>query len=326
MNLSFFKNILNIIILLSIIALTIISLVSYKFGKEFILELFSHFQLQYFLLSIILLFFLLSNRPSKFVLIALIFTTINSVHIIPWHLEINHTINHKTTNLKLLTFNVHKDNKKYFQTIQFVKKEQPDLVAFIETTPEWHKKLELLGDTWPYICGKYSKYAQELIVYSKQELKDCKIEQFAAYEKLNISAKLTINKQTISLIVTHPQAPISEQFFAWRNQQLDSMAKYIKNLDKPIIVMGDLNITMWSPYYEKLISSTNLKNARQGFGILPTWPTQNTYSLFPKFLAPFLSIPIDHYLISPNIQVVNLKTGPNIGSDHRPLVAELFIK
>jgi endonuclease/exonuclease/phosphatase (EEP) superfamily protein YafD len=38
-----------------------------------------------------------------------------------------------------------------------------------------------------------------------------------------------------------------------------------------------------------------------------------------------LSIPIDHCLISPDIKVVNIRTGPNVGSDHRPLITDLII-
>ena len=39
----------------------------------------------------------------------------------------------------------------------------------------------------------------------------------------------------------------------------------------PIMVVGDLNATMWSAPYRSLIDSTGLRNARRGFGILPSW-------------------------------------------------------
>jgi endonuclease/exonuclease/phosphatase (EEP) superfamily protein YafD len=62
-----------------------------------------------------------------------------------------------------------------------------------------------------------------------------------------------------------------------------------------------------------------------GLGIHPTWPTPGTYRRLPKLLTPLLAIPIDHCLVSHDITVSNLYVGPNIGSDHLPLVADLHI-
>lgn len=88
-------------------------------------------------------------------------------------------------------------------------------------------------------------------------------------------------------------------------------------------MLGDLNITMWSPYYRKFMKQTNLKNSRQGFGILPTWPTKNIYSLLPPQLSPLFSIPIDYCLISPEFKVMSIYTINDTGSDHRALIINL---
>ena len=77
--------------------------------------------------------------------------------------------------------------------------------------------------------------------------------------------------------------------------------------------MGDLNITMWSPNYQEFVDRAELKNTRQGHGILPSWPTQ----------FPVLSIPIDHVLVSSEIQVRDTRIGRNVGSDHLPIIVDL---
>ncbi len=82
---------------------------------------------------------------------------------------------------------------------------------------------------------------------------------------------------------------------------------------------------MWSPYYKSFVRQTGLRNARQGFGILPTWPSKSSLSPVPATIAPLLSIPIDHCLISPKIKVVNIRTGPNVDSDHLPVITDLVI-
>jgi endonuclease/exonuclease/phosphatase (EEP) superfamily protein YafD len=98
----------------------------------------------------------------------------------------------------------------------------------------------------------------------------------------SIVGKLNINGQIVSLVAAHPPPPIKSALFKARNQQLEAIGKYIKSLSTPVIVTGDLNITMWSPYYKRLMSQAGLKNARQGFGLVPTWPLKRIIPLIPK--------------------------------------------
>ena len=63
-------------------------------------------------------------------------------------------------------------------------------------------------------------------------------------------------------------------------------------------------------------SGRNLKNARQGYSVKPTWSA---------FLSPISLLPLDHFLLSPEIAVSNFRLGPNIDSDHRKLIVELSV-
>jgi len=72
---------------------------------------------------------------------------------------------------------------------------------------------------------------------------------------------------------------------------------------------------MWSSFYTNMVKTAKLRNARSGFGILPTWPT----------FLPLAYIPIARFLVSKKIGVLKIHTGHNVGSDHWPLITDLVI-
>jgi endonuclease/exonuclease/phosphatase (EEP) superfamily protein YafD len=107
------------------------------------------------------------------------------------------------------------------------------------------------------------------------------------------------------------------ELFLLRNAQLQEAAMTMRQLPEPKILIGDLNTTVWSPYFSQLVEESGLRDARKGFGVVPTWPTD--------FPTPLMRIPIDHCLVSRDIRVVNIGAGPRVGSDHLPLIVDLGI-
>ena len=81
------------------------------------------------------------------------------------------------------------------------------------------------------------------------------------------------------------------------------------------IVMGDLNITPWSPFYVPLEEEAGMTNAANGRGYLPTWPAG----------LDLLKIPIDHMLVSEGVTVQQFRTGEENGSDHLPIILDVVI-
>ena len=55
---------------------------------------------------------------------------------------------------------------------------------------------------------------------------------------------------------------------------------------RPLVVMADLNTTMWSPYYRRFVKQTALKNAARGRGILSTWPGAASPTTFEVLEIP----------------------------------------
>ena len=98
-------------------------------------------------------------------------------------------------------------------------------------------------------------------------------------------------------------------------KQLEANANYVAKANNPLVLAGDFNTTMWSPFYKHSLGKVELHNTRAGFGILPTWTT----------FYPLLSIPIDRCFVSKDIKVLQIRKGNNVGSDHLPLITDLWI-
>jgi endonuclease/exonuclease/phosphatase (EEP) superfamily protein YafD len=131
----------------------------------------------------------------------------------------------------------------------------------------------------------------------------------------SIVARFQVNEAAWTIIGTHPLPPASKPAAAARNEQLSALAEFARREKVPVIVGGDLNVTSWSPYFSDLLREANLRDSRQGRGVQPSWASR----------IPLTDLPIDHVLVSPGIAVGNRTVGPHMGSDHRPVVADLLL-
>lgn len=113
----------------------------------------------------------------------------------------------------------------------------------------------------------------------------------------------------VGVSAIHPMPPISPLYHERRAQMLQEEARWAHSDASPSIVAGDLNASPWSSAMRAVVPA----GLRRATGLQPTWP-----SMLPV-------IPIDHILTSDAWQVVASGVGPEIGSDHRPVIAVLSL-
>lgn len=317
-------RILTYLCLTGVIGLTVLAMVTSRFGWSLYLEVFSHFQAQYFLALLLVTALAPLFKNYRLLLVMVFCSAMVSVQILPWYIPTH--LGTPAANYRVLLANLNFSNTDAGRTLALVATEQPDLAVFLETGVDIEQQLTAIKTSLPYT--KDITVDHGILMYSKYPLDDVKVELFGDYVRESLTANLTINGSPISLIAAHPWPPIKAKMFSSRNLLLKKVGQYINNQPNPVIFLGDLNITMWSPYYQQLVQQTHLKNARQGFGIRPTWPRAVSYYGLPdwvQWLITPLQIPIDHCLVSPQIQVSNIHTGADTGSDHAPLVVDLVV-
>lgn len=296
--------------------LLMLAVIAGQFGEQHLyLDLFSHFQLQYAVCSLILASVLLGLRSWKWAALALSCLIWTSWLVIPWYLP-RHKPPLSEANLRVMLVNVLQSNTHYEDVVSQIERIDPDVVVLQEINLTWLENLQSLNVSRPFHIHVPGGVLRGMAIFSRFPLNGIRSEEFGDRMTPSVIATLTVNETRVSLVATHPWPPSSQFDYRARNEQILQVGKFMANQPDPRILIGDLNLSMWSAHYRKLISTTGLKNVRRGFGVLPSFPMDS---------LPLIRVPIDHCLVSDGIQVADCRLGEAMGSDHAPLIVDLVI-
>jgi endonuclease/exonuclease/phosphatase (EEP) superfamily protein YafD len=312
---------------LAIVALGLLMLLvalavgSSVFGYSYIPERLSNFQLQYWVGAMVLLLVLVFCQRKTFIWAGLFGIALISVNLLTWYAPVNTTAKPW---LKVLSSNIWIHNQNYPSVVELVRKENPDIAMFFEVTPAGQKQLDTLYDILPFSAGRDTG----AIIYTKINLHDTTIwDRNPQLPNTTIIENLQHQNHIFTLVATHPSSPHPKSNFLQRNQQLANLSEFLASTPQPVVMGGDFNISMWSPYYRQFVEKSRVTNAREGFGIIPTWSLARVRSL-PTFLQSWLSVPIDYIFTRSGkftMRTTSMKAGPGIGSDHLPIIAEIGV-
>lgn len=214
--------------------------------------------------------------------------------------------------LRLVSANVHAANRDFDRFLRFVEAESPDAVLVLEVSADWAKALEPLRERYPAAVIRPRRDNFGIAFFSRAPA-EIDVVELGDAGLPSILARLTHDGRPLTVIGTHPLPPISSATATARNTQFAAVAKAAREAHGEVVVAGDLNVSPWSPHFRDLLRSGGLSDSRRGFDLQPTWPT----------FCPPLMTPIDHLLISDGLTVLDRRVGQAIGSDHRPVVADL---
>jgi len=301
-----------------VIAVFIGSIAGFMGGIHYYLELISHFHLQYLMIALICLLFFIALHAWWSASTTILIILLNLLVVLPYYIpRLNVDLKEPYYPMKLLFSNVESKNINFSGFISYVIEENPDVLIIQEATESWINRLQAIEKRFPYNKALPRPWSVGIALYSRLPVAQFEVITLGSERLPGLLARINHGGAMLSVITIHPRQPLQRHYFRQRNEQLRDAASIVQGLPAPKILVGDLNTSLWSPYYTDLIRHTGLHNARQGFGLLPTWPTY-----MPVRVG---MIPIDHCLVSPDIWVFHMRTGWNIGSDHLPIVVDMEI-
>jgi endonuclease/exonuclease/phosphatase (EEP) superfamily protein YafD len=223
--------------------------------------------------------------------------------------------------LKLTSINVFYRNSQHERVVQMLREQRPDVAVLSEVTPQWRKAMEALKDVYAYryfsaslpIQRIGSRVERGVLMMSRWPIEHAEPIDFGEWAEPGISATLNVHGRPLHVMGVHPCWPLGWDISAERNRELEHIADLAHSTRGPLVVLGDLNITAFSPHFRELLEKSGLTSASHGPNWQPTWPT----------FLPLAGIQIDHALVSPDVTVVDFRRGPRVGSDHWPIMVEV---
>lgn len=202
--------------------------------------------------------------------------------------------------------NVHVDNESPDRLVRWVGATQPDVLAILEISDTFVQRLGL-DDAYPHqlVRPRWDPFGIALL--SRHPIvRHAVVDGGGATPR--IEAVIDWNGTEVTVVAVHPMPPISAADQVRRDQVLaDITARYA---DHPTIVTGDFNATPWSSAFRV--------PRRHGFtltgGLQATWPAS---------LRGLIGLPIDHVMVSRHWTATDHAVGPDLGSDHLPVLATL---
>lgn len=289
-----------------------------RLASGFPFELLSHFQSQYLLASLACLAVLGGLRRYRLAAGALVCVVASGTAVLPFVAGPGsraHAAAGGGADLRLLLLNVLKPNRHDGPVLDLVAGTDADVLVFVEVDAWWKRALEALAPDYPHCVFRPLDNNFGLAVFSRIPFDDTDVCVLGDAGRASACLRITVGGTPVSVMATHPCPPVTAQSFRLRNNQLEQVAAYLDTRG-PAILIGDINTTMWSPWYRRIERRTGMVNARLGHGVLPSWPT---------FLPAAARIPIDQCLVTPDITVTGCRLGPPVGSDHLPLIVDVSV-
>ncbi len=302
------------------VALSFAVVADFFSDKSWFLDLFSHFVVQYAMLAVILFLVFFFTHRYWLALLALLIFSSQAYQVIPYVIPGDKDDSKKYEEVNIIQYNVDRNNNDVEDTTRWIisNAENADIVVLLEVNAKWEDSIRRIRWAYPYYVSKDMRGGRQMAIFSKLYVDDIEVKYLADEQQPALVLRGATVKNEVPFVIygIHPSPPVLPSYAKKRNDLLVAAAESIavEKQDHKILI-ADFNSTAFSPWFKKMEKISGLNDSNIGLGhINGTWPT-----VFNKFFG----VNIDNMLISNNIKVEHKELGPDLGSDHYPVITNL---
>jgi endonuclease/exonuclease/phosphatase (EEP) superfamily protein YafD len=214
--------------------------------------------------------------------------------------------------LRLVVANVEIGNRDVAAVQRLVAQTRPDVFGVTELSPYMAQHLgdSLTGYRARVVEPRSDAYGIGL--YSRLPLLSAKVVRFPSDGPPTAVVRLRVAGKPVNVVITHVHTPFAGSIHV---RHLDALASAVRSkLGTRVVVCGDFNTPPWSGPLRDFAGDARLhdiygSHAWAGY----SWPTWSSV----------LRVPLDNCFAGAGLAFTAHHDGPDVGSDHRPLVVDV---
>lgn len=276
-------------------------------GRHWFLDLFNHFQAQYFVFLLLCGAILALRRRFVSAAVAGLFLITPGIRLLPLWLP---PAPEARPTLQFASFNVLGHNDRHADTLDWIRRERPDIVYLCEPTTDWAEALKPLSEEYPHTVERPLRGNLGFLFFSRFPLRDTEVSLLGRIEIPLLDTTVDAPGGPIRVFGAHPVPPVSGFWQTEHAIYMQALAEAAGRSEGPAVILGDLNATRWGHRMAPLFAA-GFRDSARGHGYAATWSRHN----------PLVAVPIDHVLSRDLGPCVDHHLGPELGSDHRPVIA-----
>jgi endonuclease/exonuclease/phosphatase (EEP) superfamily protein YafD len=229
-----------------------------------------------------------------------------------------------TTVCSVALANLYLDNPEPDAAVRQLLAAAPAVLVLTELTPDLLAAFDAAGgaDRFPNRIHRVPLHGEyEAGIFSVYPFAEARVHEVGPLRV--VDAVVVLPDGELRVVAAHPEAPTTrEGFRRWRHQ-LHALRGLLADAAPATIVLGDFNAGTLQPPYEALLR-TPFRDAHDivGSSLAPSWGVAPS---LPRWVPTFVAR-LDHLLVGPDVDVVDVRDLDPIGSDHRPFVATLAVR
>ncbi|GHC69202.1 endonuclease/exonuclease/phosphatase family protein [Limoniibacter endophyticus] len=213
---------------------------------------------------------------------------------------------------RLLQLNLRFDNPDPTRVLSLIGRENPDIIIFQEVSEQVSMLPERLKHLYSHQikCPDISAVGSVAILSRRPFLTQPLCEKSGRLAIVTVD----LNGQPVQVAGVHLGWPWPFE----QPEEVASLEPVFAALADDALVAGDFNAAGWSNTVRRIALAGGLT---RGSHTSPTW----LHHSLPKVLRPIVGLPLDHALSKGAVQIVNIRSGEDAGSDHTPLLIDFAI-
>ncbi len=215
-----------------------------------------------------------------------------------------------------LGLNVLQRNRDYAPTVEMIARERPDILLLLETDRPWVDALAPVLVRYPHQVLRASDNTYGMVFATMLAVDSAYTENTTDQHTPTVYARMTTRDgQAFHYTGLHPRPPTPGHDTDLRDRKIARAALQLAGRNVPAIAMGDFNDVPWSRTTRVFKQVGGYLDPRIGRGTFPTFPATLTA----------IGWPLDQVFATPDFAFRWIRVLEDVGSDHRPLMAELCL-